>query len=302
MAFLRLGVQCAILDDEQKILLSRRSDLNVWGLPGGRLDGGESFADAAAREVLEETGLVVRVEQPVGLYFLCAWQRMNIVYSGWVIGGTLQGCTAETRGNQFFDRSSLPEMTWPILVEDAFSGPFRRTRCLEMSSQDEQRVRWRLRGRWLWNLLRGRPEPRFPRFVVRAVGLIWNDLHQRILVVNSVNGCHLPVADCAGQIAPWEELGRVVQRETGQCPSFWWVGLYEDTGRNRVDLVFAATVDEELELRDGVEWVFARTAPLPTLEAEMVNRVRTSYREEPVWTMRHSDSLSRHRTILVEGK
>jgi ADP-ribose pyrophosphatase YjhB (NUDIX family) len=303
MAFLRLGVQCAILDDEQKILLSRRSDLNVWGLPGGRLDAGESCVDAAAREVLEETGLVVRVEQPVGLYYLYAWQRINILYSGWVIGGSLQCRTAETQGNQFFDRGNLPEIAWPVLVEDVYSSPFLRTRCLEMLSRDERRVKWRLRVRWLWNLLRGRPEPRFPRFAVRAVGLIWNDVHQRILALNSGNEYHLPAADCTGLFPPWEELRNTVQRETGCCPSFWWVGMYEYTGQSRVDLVFAATVDEELELRrDRVEWVFARTAPLPTVEAEMVNRVSPSYREEPIWTIRHSDSLSRHQTFILEGK
>lgn len=50
------------------ILLERRSDCGLWGLPGGRLDLGESVTEAALREVKEETGLDIRVERLVGVY------------------------------------------------------------------------------------------------------------------------------------------------------------------------------------------------------------------------------------------
>ena len=59
MSFLRLGVQCVVIDDEERVLLSQRGDLNVWNLPGGRVDWRESLEAAAAREVREETGIVV---------------------------------------------------------------------------------------------------------------------------------------------------------------------------------------------------------------------------------------------------
>ena len=52
----------------QSVLLTRRSDNGRWCLPGGAMDPGESAAEACAREVLEETGLVVRVVRLVGLY------------------------------------------------------------------------------------------------------------------------------------------------------------------------------------------------------------------------------------------
>ena len=53
-----------VVDAGGSVLLTRRaasmrSYPGCWVLPGGGVDAGESLADAAAREVLEETGLVV---------------------------------------------------------------------------------------------------------------------------------------------------------------------------------------------------------------------------------------------------
>ena len=49
--------------DERVLLIERgrAPSLGLWTLPGGRLEPGEDAAAAAAREVLEETGLEVRL-------------------------------------------------------------------------------------------------------------------------------------------------------------------------------------------------------------------------------------------------
>jgi 8-oxo-dGTP diphosphatase len=60
-------VECAgavVCDDAGRLLLVQRGhepSIGLWSLPGGRVEPGESAAEAAAREVQEETGLMVEV-------------------------------------------------------------------------------------------------------------------------------------------------------------------------------------------------------------------------------------------------
>lgn len=57
-----------IFNESGQILLVRRGhspQQGRWSVPGGHLEPGESAADAAIREALEETGLQVRIEREV---------------------------------------------------------------------------------------------------------------------------------------------------------------------------------------------------------------------------------------------
>lgn len=57
----RIGVQ-AVIRDGDRVLLGLRANTfgrGTWGLPGGHIEPGEKVLAAAAREVREETGLVV---------------------------------------------------------------------------------------------------------------------------------------------------------------------------------------------------------------------------------------------------
>ncbi|WP_342351908.1 NUDIX hydrolase [Paenibacillus physcomitrellae] len=51
------GSCVVLLDPNDRLLLQRRKDNGLWGLPGGAMEIGESFEDTARRELLEETGL-----------------------------------------------------------------------------------------------------------------------------------------------------------------------------------------------------------------------------------------------------
>ncbi|MEU1423165.1 NUDIX domain-containing protein [Kitasatospora sp. NPDC005751] len=56
-----------VFDDDDRVLLIQRADDGRWALPGGILDPGEQPADGAARECLEETGVVVVPEVLAGV-------------------------------------------------------------------------------------------------------------------------------------------------------------------------------------------------------------------------------------------
>ena len=75
--------------EASEILLMRRSDNGCWGLPGGYFESGESVVEAAAREVLEETGFEIEVGRLVGIY--SDPKRQVIAYPGgdWVQAANL---------------------------------------------------------------------------------------------------------------------------------------------------------------------------------------------------------------------
>jgi 8-oxo-dGTP pyrophosphatase MutT (NUDIX family) len=56
-----------VLDGDGRVLLGRRSDTRNWGLPGGIVDPGEEPADAAVREIYEETGVIAVPEALVAV-------------------------------------------------------------------------------------------------------------------------------------------------------------------------------------------------------------------------------------------
>ncbi len=117
----RIGVFALILDDQGRILLGRRRDIDWWNLPGGGMEKGETVDEALYREVLEETGLEVEVERLVGVYSKPQKQEVVLTFRCRIIGGTLQP-TEEIRESRFFLPNALPGNTLPKhrqRVEDA---------------------------------------------------------------------------------------------------------------------------------------------------------------------------------------
>ena len=54
--------------DAGEILLIRRTDNGNWAVPGGAVDLGESVAQAAVRETLEETGIECATAGIIGIH------------------------------------------------------------------------------------------------------------------------------------------------------------------------------------------------------------------------------------------
>ena len=62
-------VGAIVRDDQGRLLMVQRGhapSAGTWSVPGGRVESGESDADAVVREVREETGLEVRPNELVG--------------------------------------------------------------------------------------------------------------------------------------------------------------------------------------------------------------------------------------------
>ncbi|MEE2810623.1 MAG: NUDIX hydrolase [Pseudomonadota bacterium] len=56
-----LGVVCAPIEGEDCVILVKRKNppnAGTWGFPGGHVELGETAAEAAARELFEETGVI----------------------------------------------------------------------------------------------------------------------------------------------------------------------------------------------------------------------------------------------------
>lgn len=55
-------------DKLDRVLLIQRSDDQTWGLPGGHVEPGETWSQAALRECLEETGWLVHITGIFGVF------------------------------------------------------------------------------------------------------------------------------------------------------------------------------------------------------------------------------------------
>ncbi|MFI6098694.1 NUDIX hydrolase [Lentzea sp. NPDC051213] len=65
---LRPAVSAFVQDDTGRLLMIRRTDNDMYAIPGGQQEAGETLTQAAIREVKEETGVDIEVTGLIGLY------------------------------------------------------------------------------------------------------------------------------------------------------------------------------------------------------------------------------------------
>ncbi|MDJ1182360.1 NUDIX hydrolase [Roseofilum casamattae] len=109
-----VGVSIVPVLPDNRIILVQRKDDNSWGLPGGLVDWGETIAEAAAREVTEETGLqVVAIRRLVGVYSAPdrdpRLHSVCILVEARVEGAIAIQDTLEIQAVQAYERDNLPQ-------------------------------------------------------------------------------------------------------------------------------------------------------------------------------------------------
>lgn len=124
---MKVGVCVAIIQDD-KILLTKRTDFGVYCLPGGHVEEGETIAQAAVRETAEETGLQVKLSRLVGIYAIPeahAWVNLMILFTGEPVGGNFKAQEDEVSAMAYFRAEDIPEeLLWGHRqrIRDAFDG------------------------------------------------------------------------------------------------------------------------------------------------------------------------------------
>ena len=117
-----VSVAGIVVRDDDHVLVIRRDDNGQWEAPGGVLELDESFEDGVRREVLEETGLTVKVQRLTGVYKNLTHGIVALVYRCRPADGDTHP-TAEAREVRWMTREEVQSAMNPafaVRILDAF--------------------------------------------------------------------------------------------------------------------------------------------------------------------------------------
>ena len=107
-----------IVNKDKQILLQKRSDNLLWGLPGGLIEIEESITDAAIREVKEETNLDIELVKFIGVFNnpFMRWREkdrarvISFAFVGKLKTTNLKINDNESKELKYFDYEKLPQI------------------------------------------------------------------------------------------------------------------------------------------------------------------------------------------------
>lgn len=126
------SVAAVIRSDEGKVLFVQSAEDQLWSIPAGAIELGETPAQAVRREVWEETGLTVRPLKILGVVggrdFRWTYpdgnqvEYLTVVFECQVERGELTAIDGESADFRYFDPSNLPKLQFPYPLA-WFQGP-----------------------------------------------------------------------------------------------------------------------------------------------------------------------------------
>ena len=114
---IRVGVPCLVVKGD-KVLLGQSSkegpQFKQWVIPGGGVDFGETFESTAKREILEETGIVIKNVKPFKTYELINLDKnRHLIFAmhtaQWESGKISVGTQSDLFQADFFTKEQVKE-------------------------------------------------------------------------------------------------------------------------------------------------------------------------------------------------
>ena len=120
-----IAVSGLIINEQGEVLLVKthwRSD--TWECPGGQVEEGEALDQAVIREVLEETGVVIKPLGITGVYYNATKQLLSVVFKAKYISGNIAIQAEEIK------EAAFVKLT-PVNIEEYITRPNMISRTLD---------------------------------------------------------------------------------------------------------------------------------------------------------------------------